>query len=213
MERLASAGIRVGTGLMPVLPFVGDDEGHLEEVVRATKEHGGTFVMAGGLTMDGVQAERSLAAAQRLDPALESRWRELYGWEAGGKPNYSPPRAYNARLGLLIRELCARHGLLDRMPRYVAPGTLAANKRVAERLFLRTYDLELEEAGDHRIWAYRKAAWTVDEWPESVAAIYETRGEAGLRELPGIGKRLAGRISSWLEEDGKGALDGEAARV
>jgi hypothetical protein len=136
----------------------------------------------------------------------------LYGWEVGRKPNYSPPRAYSARLGLLIRELCARHGLLDRMPRYVAPGPLAANKRVAERLFLRTYDLELEEAGDHRIWAYRKAAWTVDEWPESVAAIYEARGEAGLRELPGIGKRLAAHIGGWLEEDKKETLGGEAAQ-
>jgi DNA repair photolyase len=212
MEQLASAGIRVGTGLMPVLPFAGDDEGHLEQVVRATKEHGGTFVMAGGLTMDGVQAERSLQAARRLDPALEARWREMYGWEAGGKPNYSPPRAYNARLGLLIRELCARHGLLDHMPRYVAPGPLAINKRVAERLFLKTYDLELEEAKDYRIWAYRKAAWTVDEWPESVAAIYEARGEAGLRELPGVGKRLAEQIGGWLEESGKGTRDGEAAR-
>jgi DNA polymerase/3'-5' exonuclease PolX len=37
------------------------------------------------------------------------------------------------------------------------------SKRVAEQLFLRTYDLELEQAKDYRIWAYRKAAWTVDE--------------------------------------------------
>ena len=212
MEQLASAGIRVGTGLMPVLPSVGDDEAHLEAVVRATREHGGTFVMGGGLTMDGVQAERSLQAARRLDPALEARWREMYGWEAGGKPNYSPPRAYNARLGLLIRELCARHGLLDHMPRYVAPGPLAINKRVAERLFLKTYDLELEEAEDYRIWAYRKAAWTVDEWPESIATIYEAQGEVGLRKLPGIGKRLAEQIGGWLEESGKGTLDGGAAR-
>jgi DNA polymerase/3'-5' exonuclease PolX len=104
-------------------------------------------------------------------------------------------------LGLLIRELCDAHGLLDRMPRYVAPGPLAVNKRMAERLFLHTYDLELEQARDYRIWAYRKAAWTVDEWPESVAEIYETRGETGLRELPNVGRSIAGRIAAWLEVD------------
>jgi hypothetical protein len=200
MARLAQAGILVGTSMMPIIPFVGDDEGHLDDMVRATKDHGGSFVMGGGLTMDGVQAERTLAAARRLDPALEARWRELYGWPAGGKPSYGPPRAYNARLGLLLREVCARHGLLDRMPRFVAPGPLAVNKRIAERLFLRTYDLELEEAKDYRIWAYRKAAWTVDEWPESVADIYCAAGEAGLRALPGIGKSLAGEIARWLRE-------------
>jgi len=200
MEKLAEAGILVGTALMPVLPFVGDDEGHLEDVVRATRDHGGTFVLAGSLTMEGAQAERTLAAAWRLDSALVARWRRLYNWEEGGKPNYSPPRAYSARLGLLVRELCVRHGLLDRMPRYVAPGPLAVNKHIAERLFLKTYDLELEQAKDYRIWAYRKAAWTVDEWPESIAELYQAQGEAGLQELPGIGKKLAGEIAGWLRE-------------
>jgi DNA repair photolyase len=189
MEALANAGITVGTSAMPVFPFVGDDEAHLDDLVRATKDHGGVCVLGGALTMDGIQAERALAAAQRLAPALEGRWRELY----------------NARLGLLVRELCARHGLLDRMPRYVAPGPLAANKRVAERLFLKTYDLELEQAQDYRIWAYRKAAWTVDEWPDSIADVYRARGEAGLRELPGIGTNLAAEIARWLREGGDNA--------
>jgi hypothetical protein len=200
MAELAKADILVGASLMPVIPFVGDDQGHLEDAVRAVKDHGGSFVMAGGLTMEGVQAERTLAAARRFDPALEARWRALYSWEPGGQPNYSPPRAYNARLGSLVRELCARHGLLDRMPRYVAPGPLAVNKRIAERLFLKTYDLELEGAEDYRTSAYRKAAWAVDEWPESIADLYDARGEAGLRELPGIGKSLAWRIARWLRE-------------
>ena len=200
MEKLASAGILVGTSMMPVIPVVGDDETHLEDMIRATKDHGGSCVLSGGLTMDGVQAQRSLEAARRFDPALGDQWRELYRWEEDGKPNYSPPGNYNARLGLLVRELCAKHGLLDRMPRYVAPGPLAVNKRIAERLFLKTYDLELEEAKDYRIWAYRKAAWTVDEWPESIAEIYEARGEAGLRDLPGIGKSLAAQIGAWLAE-------------
>jgi hypothetical protein len=200
MGKLADAGILVGTSMMPIVPSAGDDERHLDDLVRATKDHGGACVLAGGLTMDGVQAEWTLAAARRLDPVLEARWRGLYHWQAGGKPRYGPPRAYNARLGLLVRELCHRHDLLDRMPRYIAPGPSAVNKQVAERLFLKTYDLELEKAKDYRIWAYRKAAWTVDEWPESIVDIYRTRGQAGLRELPGIGKSLAGEIARYLQE-------------
>ncbi|MGD2156713.1 MAG: radical SAM protein, partial [Anaerolineales bacterium] len=35
MKKLAEAGILVGTALMPVLPFVGDGETHLEDVIRA----------------------------------------------------------------------------------------------------------------------------------------------------------------------------------
>jgi hypothetical protein len=70
------------------------------EVVRSTKDHGGSFVLAGGLTMDGIQAERTLEAARRFDPAMESRLRELYNWSVGEKPSYAPPRAYTAQLGL-----------------------------------------------------------------------------------------------------------------
>jgi len=202
MARLAEAGILVGTSMMPIIPLIGDDERHLDDLVRATKDHGGVCVLPGGLTMDGVQADWTLAAARRWGPGLENHWRELYCWEPDGKPNYSPPRAYNARLGWLVRELCNRHSLLDRMPRYIAPGPTAVNRRISERLFLKTYDLELEEANDYRIWAYRKAAWTVDEWPESIADIYQARGQTGLRELPGIGKSLAAEIAGWLTETG-----------
>ncbi len=201
MARLASAGITVGASLMPILPHAGDDEAGLEALIVAVKEHGGTFVMAGGLTMDGVQARHTLAAAERYDPALVQRWRQLYSWPVGGEPSYGPPPAYNARLGLLVRELCARHGLADRMPRYILPGPLAMNKRIAERLFLKTYDLELVQAASQRIWAYRRAAWGVDEWPENVSELYRVGGRAELQRIPGVGKRIAGLIADWLTKE------------
>ncbi|MBI3241520.1 MAG: hypothetical protein HYZ49_04415 [Chloroflexi bacterium] len=200
MAALAQAGLLVGMSLMPVIPFLGDDEGRLEEAVRMTKDHGGSFVLVGGMTMEGVQAERTLAAAAQLDSASEGRWRELFHWTEGGQPVYGPPRAYHARLGKTVRELCIKHGLRDRMPRTIIPGPLAANKRVAEQLHLRTYDLELEQADETRIWAYRKAAWLVDEMKDDIGELYRGRGEPGLRQLPGVGRSLAGEIAAWLRE-------------
>jgi len=35
----------------------------------------------------------------------------------------------------------------------------------------------------------------VDEYPESIAGVYNSSGEAGLQELPGVGKSIAAR---WL---------------
>jgi DNA polymerase/3'-5' exonuclease PolX len=87
------------------------------------------------------------------------------------------------------------------MPRYVAPGALATNKRIAEMLFLRTYDLELEQADGYRIWAYRKAAWAVDELKTDAAGIYHVQGETGLQEIPGIGRKISRVISQWLQEN------------
>ncbi len=198
MEEIARSGILVGTSMMPIIPYLGDSERHLENVVLATKGSGGSFVLAGGLTMQGVQAERTLAALRNLDPGLEDRWRGLYHWRPGGKPNYAPPEAYSARMGLLVRELCERHGLMDRIPRYIQPGPLAINKRIAEKLFLKTYDLELEGASSYKVWAYRKAAWTVDELSESVAEVHNREGEPGLEKLPSVGKSTAMEIADWV---------------
>jgi DNA repair photolyase len=198
MEKLARAGILVGMNLMPILPILGDDDAQLEAAVRAAKEHGAAFVLGAGLTRAGAQAERSLAAAKRLDPALEAQWRKLYVWPEGGQPNYGPPPDYSLRLGRKIRELCERYGLRDRIPRYIGVGPLAANKRIAERLFLRIHDLELEGAAQQRIWACRNAAWAVDEWPESIGQVYAAKGEAGLQAIPGVGAGIAREIGEWL---------------
>jgi len=201
MEKLAGAGIQVGTALMPVIPFVGDDPDHLENVVCATKEHGGTFVLVGGLTMAGVQAQRVLDAVRRMDSVLEEKFRKLYHWHKGGKPSYGPGQKYSMQLGMTVRNFCARHGLHDRMPRYVGSGPLAVNKRIAEYLFLKMYDLELAMAKSYRIWAYRKAAWSVDELPYSIAQLNNEHGVSGLQEVPDIGKSMAGEISRWLQDN------------
>jgi len=201
MSTLAKAGITVGTSMMPIIPVVGDNRKGLSDLIRATKDHGGICALGGGLTMDGAQAEWTLQAAREFDPTLEARWRRLYHWEVGGVPSFGPPAQYNARLGLMVRELCEQHGLLDRMPRYIEPGPLLTNKRIAERLFLRTYDVELEMANNYKIWAYRKAAWTVDEMEEDLGEYFAQHGESGLQELPNIGKSLASEIGKWLRGD------------
>jgi DNA repair photolyase len=176
LSRLREHGILAGVSLMPILPLCGDDEDHLRETIAAAVDHGAQFVIGGGLTMNGVQAERTLAAAATLDAKLPGELRVMY------VDNSSPPRSYTARIGRLVRELCARSGIADRMPRYIAEGPLAANKRAAEKLFLRAYEPELEEADERRIWAYRKAAWAVDEADAPVG---------DYRALPGIGASIA----------------------
>lgn len=200
MDILASRGIMVGAALMPIFPDIGDDDLHLADTVKAVKDHGGSFILGSGLSLAGKQAERTLQAAVRLEATLENSWRKLYTWEPGKNPQYSPPREYVARLGMKIRENCIRHNLPDRMPRYIPEGKVGINKRIAELLFLKSYDAEIVGADVQRVWAYRKAAWTVDEMPEFLSDIYQSMGQAGLRSLPNVGNTIASEISSWLEE-------------
>lgn len=199
ISQLAAVGIQVGAALMPILPIIGDDKKHLEDVVMAVKDHGGSFIVGGGLTMDGYQAARTFDAVDAFNQNIGDQWRKLYHDDSPGSISYSPPRQYTAKIGLLLRELCNKHGMFDRMPRYIPPGPFEINKRVSEKLFLKTYDLELELAKNYRIWAYRKAAWTIDELPISIKSIYDDEGISGIQSLPNIGENLASLIAAWLD--------------
>jgi DNA repair photolyase len=152
LKKLRDGGLFAGVALMPILPFCGDGEVELDATIGAAVDHGAQFVIGGGLTLAGAQADRTYAAAATLDEELPNRLRVLYGGES------SPPRGYAAEIGRRVRELCARRGVADRMPRPILDGPCAQNRRVAEKMFLRAYELELEEAQPSRVWAWRKAA-------------------------------------------------------
>ena len=200
MARLAAAGIPVGASLMPILPEVGDAPAQLDDAVRAIRDHGGTFLLASGLSLEGLQAELTLAATRTLDPTMTMERLARRG-------------DYASAIALRVRALCEKHGVRDRIPRPVLPGPLAVNRRLAERLFLRAYDLEIERAAAWKVWAYRKAAWTVDEHPESLAELARRDGDAALERLPNVGPRIARELAAHLSELGPSlaSLRGAAA--
>ena len=74
--------------------------------------------------------------------------------------------------------------------------------------------LDMQDAMPFRVGAYRKAAATLANWPDSVAQVLAAEGEAGLRELPGVGKSIAAAVAE-LVRTGKlellQRLEGEAS--
>lgn len=194
MAKIAAAGVPVGASLMPVIPFFGDDAPRLSETLRAIKDHGGSFVIAGGLTLGGLQQEKTLAAATTLDPKRAEKLRA--GFEKNTGAAFAPKKNL---LGLRVRELCQRFAIADRMPRPIPEGPLALNRRIAEKLALRTYDLELEGAASSRIWAYRKAFWSIDGLDENLSDFFHREGETGLQRFPGIGEKISSLIALWLK--------------
>ncbi|MCK4470348.1 MAG: hypothetical protein KAW49_01040, partial [Anaerolineae bacterium] len=87
MEQFAKAGILTGTCLMPILPGIYDDDENLEAVVRWTQDHGGTFVLAGGLTLSDKQKAYFLKQLARIYPEKMSVYEQLYP-----QGSYGPPR-------------------------------------------------------------------------------------------------------------------------
>ena len=71
-------------------------------------------------------------------------------------------------------------------------------KRIAEHLANKAYHLELAEERGYRIWAYRKAAWALDDLEQDVRLIYERMGVEGLEGIPSLGKKLAREVEQQI---------------
>ena len=173
--------------MMPILPELCDDDVNLQSVVRWTADHGGQFVLAGGLTLADQQREFFFGVLAERFPDLLDRYQALY-----------PPRSYGPARGrwhetaLRIRELCDQYGIADRMPRPIIPGDKRTlNKQLVEALANQVYYMELNGEPNHRVWAYRKAAWAIEDLEQDIGLVYRNMGRKGLESIQNVGPRLA----------------------
>ena len=113
LERLASAGVRAGVLLAPIVPGLTDSLSHLEEVVRASAESGAHFLGADLLRLREGTREHFLGFLREHFPQVARRYERLY-------PGPYPPRR-------------VREGLLDRVEALKALYRLRARERCSER--------------------------------------------------------------------------------
>ena len=167
MAQFARAGILTGTCVMPILPALCYTDENLEGVVRWTAEQGGQFVLAGGLTMADQQRDYFLGVLDERSPALAARYRALYPVGSCG-----PTRSNRRPVALRLKELCTEHGISDRRPCPIISGDKRAlNKRVVEALANQVYYMELDSDPSRRVWAYRKAAWAIEDAEQDLGLI------------------------------------------
>jgi DNA repair photolyase len=194
MAQIAAAGILTGTCCMPILPGVCDDA-NLAAVVAATADHGGQFVLAGGLTLADQQRDYFFSVLRERFPDLVDLYEHLYPEGSYGAVGQPWPVT-----GRRIRELCRQAGIADRMPRPIIPGEKRAlNKQIVEVLANRAYELELDAAPQQRIWAYRKTAWAVEDLEQDIGLVYRMMGLRGLQSIRDVGPEMAGEIELLLD--------------
>jgi putative hydrolase len=77
----------------------------------------------------------------------------------------------------------------------VRPST---NQQVAEKLRECATLLEQQEANPFRVRAYRRAADTLESWPDDAYEVLHRQGRDGLEALPGVGPSIAVAIEEML---------------
>ena len=196
MEQIARAGILTGSSMMPILPGLCDTDENLEATIRCTANHGGQFVLAGGLTLADQQRDYFFGVLHDRFPDLLPLYERMYPAGSYGAVRSGDPHATGRR----VRELCRQYGISDRMPRPIIPGDRRAlNKRVVEALANQCYWQELDNAPGQRVWAYRKAAWAIEDLEQDVGLIYRQMGRKGLEGIENVGPRLAEVVERLIQ--------------
>jgi DNA repair photolyase len=195
MEQFAKSSILTGTCFMPILPGLCDDDANLQNVVRWTVNHGGQFVLAGGLTLADQQRDFFFGVLRERFPDLVGPYQKLYP-----EGSYGPPGWPWHAIGLRIKELCQQMGISHRIPRPIIPGEKRAlNNRIVEALADRLYTMELNDESPQRIWAYRKAAWAIEDLEQDIGLVYWTMGLKGLQSVQNVSPSLAREIECLLK--------------
>jgi hypothetical protein len=50
------------------------------------------------------------------------------------------------------------------------------------------------------VWAYRKAAWAIEDTPQDLGLIYRQMGAKGLEGIENVGPRLAGVVEALIKK-------------
>lgn len=196
MEKLAAAGIPTGVCSMPLLPGLCDQRENLLPLVKQVADNGGQFVLASSLTLADQQRAFFFSVLEERFPDLLVYYQRLYPASA-----YAPAAYDWKSVARLVRELCEDSGIRDRQPRPIIPGDKhGLNRKIVEQLAETVYSLELEGAPSDRVWAYRKAAWAVEDLEQDIRLVLRTMGQKGLESNSDIGTEMAGKIKQLAVE-------------
>jgi len=110
LKTLSDQGIYTGITLMPVLPFIEDNEENILAIVDRAREAGAKYFIASfGMTMRDRQRAYYYEKLDRLFPGLREKYEKRFGDQYScGAPN-------GGMLEKRFREACARYGIDTRM--------------------------------------------------------------------------------------------------
>uniref|UniRef100_A0A7C6ECX5 Radical SAM protein n=1 Tax=candidate division WOR-3 bacterium TaxID=2052148 RepID=A0A7C6ECX5_UNCW3 len=195
MAKVASAGILTGTVFVPILPFIYDTPKNIQAVVKMTKECGGKYVLAGGLTLFGYCKEKYYEALKTYDSKLIAKYERLYR-----DPNEL--KTYHQNIQGLVKKYCQAYRIWDTIPRPVHffPKKTRINKLIAERLYLKVRDLPIQNENQYRIQVFLKVAHSIDEAENDILTIYQKEGKVGLKKIKGVGDKMADVLQAIIND-------------
>lgn len=116
MKTLSDNGIYTGVTLMPVLPFIEDNEENISQIVTKTHEAGGKYFIASfGMTLRDRQRDYYYEKLDLLFPGVRRKYERKFGNSYGCAANNV------AKLKQVFSKLCDKYGIATRITPYQMP--------------------------------------------------------------------------------------------
>ena len=113
LKTLADHGIHTGVTMMPILPFIEDDEENIRRIVEQARAHGAAYIIPWfGMSLRDRQRAYYYDKLDDLFPGLRQKYERMFGNQ------YSCAVPNADRLARVFNELCDRHGIATRMKQY-----------------------------------------------------------------------------------------------
>jgi DNA repair photolyase len=113
LQTLRQGGILSGITLMPILPFIEDNEENIRDIVTLAAENRAGYILpAFGMTLRDRQRAYYYDRLDRHFPGLRQRYESAYG------NRYSVPARNAGSLEKVFHDLCREHGLATRIPTF-----------------------------------------------------------------------------------------------
>jgi DNA repair photolyase len=111
MRRLSENGILTGLAMMPILPFIEDNEENISRIVTLAHENGAAYILpAFGVTLRDRQRAYFYDKLDQRFPGLRIRYNRAFG------ERYFAPVQNHDRLEKAFTGLCRQHGIATKMP-------------------------------------------------------------------------------------------------
>ncbi|WP_432662061.1 radical SAM protein [Wukongibacter baidiensis] len=113
MKILADAGVYTGLTMMPILPFIEDNEDNIRDIVENAASHGAKYIIPGfGMTLRDRQRAHYYKQLDKLFPEVRKKYEGKYGNQYGCSTNNAD------ELMGKFKELCSKYDIKTRMNKY-----------------------------------------------------------------------------------------------
>lgn len=113
MKDLADAGIYTGLTMMPILPFIEDNDANIRDIVEKAGVHGAKYIIPSfAVTLRDRQRAYYYHKLDKLFPGIRKKYETRYGNDYGCSVNNAH------RLRTNFKELCRRYGIETKMSKY-----------------------------------------------------------------------------------------------